>query len=419
MIKKIKNYSLLLSISLLLLFSHQGCDETSPLIESFNPEGEYLLHFEDMPVINSENDIRLSGFTGLHYKGQRDFYTITKRGPVLSNTSEAYYLSKDFIPEIVLLELQDDNSIKVKERKPLQISWGETINGCSPSLPWGSSENVINTDFENCEWGINPGGLHYNAKKQIFWISDLYAPGVFSATEEDGTVYKRMRPGEGLRKVYSNRINNGGLSGITFKNDDICYATMKYNLNNRKPDDNTSEIDYSVRRIAKVDITKHKNDFPSSELSMIYLVEDESFDGIPAKEVALGDVLFLNDTTLIVSEYADFKGATRSLLYAAVITDSTSELLDGFESIAGKTIETLTAEERADKDSKIIPFKKRLIADLTGYGIDKPEGLALINNKILAVLNDDDFGISNGDPASKSFTRGNNKTKLVIIHLED
>ena len=61
----------------------------------------------------------------------------------------------------------------------------------------------------------------------------------------------------------------------------------------------------------------------------------------------------------------------------------------------GKTVDELTDAEIISNNIK--PVTKEMVADILaipgGYPHDKAEGLAIINNKMIAVVNDDDFGI--------------------------
>lgn len=73
--------------------------------------------------------------------------------------------------------------------------------------------------------------------------------------------------------------------------------------------------------------------------------------------------------------------------------------------VKGKTIETLTYDELAA--AKIKTVSKQLTVDLlidvNGYPHDKAEGLTVINNSLIAVSNDDDFGIASPSPANNTF----------------
>lgn len=92
--------------------------------------------------------------------------------------------------------------------------------------------------------------------------------------------------------------------------------------------------------------------------------------------------------------------ATQKKIYRIDLTDATdvSDPGNGADGllINGKTLEALTAAELAT--ANIRPVAKTLVADLLalGYPHDKPEGLVVLGRSEIGVINDDDFGITDG-----------------------
>jgi hypothetical protein len=82
----------------------------------------------------------------------------------------------------------------------------------------------------------------------------------------------------------------------------------------------------------------------------------------------------------------DFTGATNLLAAGAPAP------------LAGKTLEQHTADELAQAGIRPVHKRKELNLPSVGYTAgDKPEGLALLDDGQLAVLNDNDFGLAAGD----------------------
>ena len=86
--------------------------------------------------------------------------------------------------------------------------------------------------------------------------------------------------------------------------------------------------------------------------------------------------------------------------------------------VNGKTLEQLTDAELAA--AGIVPVTKELVVDLLampgGYPHDKSEGLAVISRPLIAVSNDDDFGIvpdGKGGIAAKRLPAGNNRSTSI------
>jgi hypothetical protein len=97
-------------------------------------------------------------------------------------------------------------------------------------------------------------------------------------------------------------------------------------------------------------------------------------------------------------------------IYLADLTDAT-EVSDPADGRRGRLVNGDTLEQMSQaalQAAGITPAKKRLVIDLLAlplrYLHDRPTGLAVLNDRLIAVSNDDDFGITGdgrGGVASK------------------
>ena len=117
---------------------------------------------------------------------------------------------------------------------------------------------------------------------------------------------------------------------------------------------------------------------------------------------ALGDALV---------QTGDAEGAARA--YSQQFASSVTDL---------KTLEQLSEAEL--KEAGIVPVTKELVVDLLtlpgGYPHDKSEGLAVISNTMIAVSNDDDFGIvpdGKGGIMAKRLPGENNRVDLNRVYF--
>jgi len=140
-------------------------------------------------------------------------------------------------------------------------------------------------------------------------------------------------------------------------------------------------------------------DIPSGTTKQyIYLQE------IP--NLANSEIIALSNTEFYVLERAgNFPGnasapAVYKRVYKINLTGAT-DVSDPADAEAGKlvngkTLEQLTVEELTA--AGIVPVSKTLVLDILasvpGYAHDKPEGIALVKENLLAVVNDDDFGVA-------------------------
>lgn len=387
-----------------------ACDSGSTLVERFEPEGSYTLSWTDLPGIEGGSDLRMGGFVGLTYVGGRDFYTVLDRGPVLGdseNDSSRFFVAPSFTPEIARLSLQDDGTIKLTERIPLLAAGGQPVSGLPPPKPWRFNETVLNESSPDA-WGLYPGGLVMDRKNHFFWVADHYGPSLLQVTVQ-GEILRRVRGDNGLRAAYLTRRNHGGFAGIDVEPSGDILAVMRRSLNNSVSADDV--VNDSLRRVVRFSPGN------GEERSFFYMVNPEAVDGIPPHAVELSGLAVVRNNEFLVTEQADVAGQKRSLLFAVTLTDSSTSARRGLEGIIGKTIETLTETEW--REAGLIPVAKRLVADLTEMGIDRPEGVAIVGKRKVAILEAGGYGIVDGDPHSQSYGIQPRDVRIVIIELAE
>lgn len=153
---------------------------------------------------------------------------------------------------------------------------------------------------------------------------------------------------------------------------------------------------------------------------------------------ASSEIVAIANTTFLVLERDGEYGteATRSTvikkIYKIGLTSAT-DVSDPTNSSSGKLVGGKTVEELKDaatlSTNGIRPVTKTLVADLMAdvsplYPHDKAEGIAIINPSLIAVCNDDDFGITTGLPLgtyiSKILPSSStvDKSKIYFIKLK-
>ena len=392
------------------------CQGTQPILDKYQPNGIYNLAYEKLPVLKKDIGLRLGGFNGLYYRDNRIFYTVTDRGPVLEKIdqnghAQTYFLDPDFTPEIVKLELQDDHSIKIIKQIPIRNPLNNKVSGLNPQNIWTQDQTILNENVKNDLWGIYPAGVYFDIDSHFFWVADEYNPSLLELTVE-GKWVRRIRPAEGFRKAFASHTVNGGFAGIDMDRSGrlvtVLGRCLEHNRNINDPNQNRP-INYGLRRIALYNFNTQQ------DLSLFYFVEPSDVDQIPERFVKLGSVVAVNDTSFLITEYANYNGMKRSLLFEAVITDSTVKVSEGLEGIEGKTFETLDSTTWHDK--KLYPVKKNLLIDLLAEGIENPGGMALVNDHQVAVIENNRYGIIDADLQNKTFKIEKKAIKLEVLDL--
>jgi len=402
-------YSNLILIPVLALIIN-SCDTVDPAFESYTPRGSYKINWNDLPKQADMSDLKLGGFTSLHYLKNRDFVAITDRGPVLKedNSDDIYFLNPAFNPQILKLELQNNGNMKIVDQIPILTPGNISASGLIPDGDWATGENLQSSDNSQTtdSWGVNPGGVYFDQINNFYWFTDHYGPGIFQATI-NGEIIKRLRPYEGLRKALRTRVAEGGFAGLDTDSNNRFVTITKRALNNSKSPG--EEINQSFRRIIRYDPAD------DDDRCMFYFVESDSFDGLPVDKALIGDIAVYSDTTFFVTEYGEFNGVSRSLLFKVTIDDSTTKAPPGLEGVAGKTFETLTDEEWVEIN--LIPVKKTLVADLSFLDIKRPDGIAIVGNSSIAILENNNYGIINPDVAGKTYQLDKSSITLTIVDI--
>ena len=339
------------------------------------------------------------------------FYLMTDRGPNVAGTTVAgsILLGKpDFTPAIGKFRLKDGKLVleQVIEFKNVV---GAKLNGLPNSkglgdtgeIPYDLNNNVLPTSDD----GIDSEGL-VRASDGSFWVSDEYGPHIvhFDAT---GKTIERINPfgnGTGGRKiplVFARRRANRGMEGLTITPDGkTLVGLMQSPMYNPTKAAVTNSL---VLRILTFDIAT------GTTKQYAYLMDNTSLTGC-------SEILALSATQFLTLERDGLFGgaATNPATFKKVFKidiSAATDISDAANTASGKLYGGKTVEELNDlaglNGAGITPVTKTLAVDLlkdlpTVYPHDKAEGMALLPGNILAISNDDDFGVV--DNGSNTFT---------------
>jgi len=249
-----------------------------------------------------------------------------------------------------------------------------------------------------------------------FWMCDENRPSFYKFSP-DGTMIDRFVPkgtsalgvidlgagtygNEKLPAVYSKRWANRGFEGIAYDPEtNIIYGFIQ------SPLFNPSSITQNASDVLRVLGINAATGEPVSEY--VYLLERNREPGLALSRVdKIGDAVYVSKNKFLVLERdssipgqpqgkkyiyeINFTGATNLLAnptLAALSAKATST------SATDKTLEMLTADELVARN--ITPISKRKILNLPSIGYqsgDKTEGITILPNGDMAVINDNDFG---------------------------
>jgi hypothetical protein len=353
------------------------------------------------------------------------FYLLTDRGPNAdtANADEKAFLLPSFAPHIGVFKLDGTTlskigSIEIKDANGKKLSGLPAINDRADGL-----ENAVDPRGKPLPRdgnGIDPEGM-VAVKDGTFWISDEYGPYVLHV-DASGKITQRISPfgknavGHSLPGVLARRRPNYGLEGLTLTPDGTTLVGILQ-----------SALDNPDRSVRSTRTTRlfFLNLVAGQTKQFVYLREQPEF--------SVTDITALSATEFLVLERddnfpADPKSPGRNKRVYRIDISRATDVSDEADSVAGKLFGGKTLEQLSDveiRSAQINAAAKTLVADLValpeGYPHDKPEGLAVIADGVIAVSNDDDFGI---DDATGSLvqkkdpgTGQRDKNQIYFIHL--
>ncbi|MBZ4192558.1 esterase-like activity of phytase family protein [Niabella beijingensis] len=355
------------------------------------------------------------------------FYLLTDRGPNVAEAATNSIMIADpgFVPQIGKFRLKGDSLVQ-ESTILLKNSSGAPLNGLPNPLNAGATgENPFDLngkELQPSEDGIDSEGMAL-APDGSFWISDEYGPHIIHV-DRNGKTLEKINPfSTGSKKlplVLAKRRPNRGMEGLTITPDGkTLVGIMQFPLYNPSSAAITNSL---AIRILTFDIAT------GNTKQFVYMMDNWSLQAV--SEIAAID----NNNFLVLERDGQFAtAANRTTVFKKLFKISLSgatDISDPANGANGKLFGGKTVEELKDAASLaangIVPVTKTLVADLmkdisTVYPHDKAEGLAIINPSLIAVSNDDDFGITGADKIYQQkilpFTNKVDRNSIYFIKL--
>ncbi len=384
---------------------------------------------EDDPSVAHDVPVMLGGISDITVEkviddnGQFVIRLLTDRGPSrkieTADGKQKVFLNPSFFPTVLVFEISgclldesrgESRKLKVSLRSQfsLRTPSGKVVTGCPNGLE--GDDNIANPSGEELLApdvnGIDPEGCALLADG-TFWLCEEYRPSILCCGT-DGTVTKRCIPEDvkfpasdiqvvtNLPAHYANRRPNRGFESLALSpNESTIWALMQSPF-----DDEAAERSGNVRLLG----CSAENGQPISEY--IYRLGDPTApDFITGGEVPddgkLCAMASIGPKTLLVLEQSDDGDAK---LYRCELGEATNVLGDD------RNLDGVRDLVQAD----VKPIKKTLIADLASllpsFALDitagqwqpevgekvaglKLEGLAVLDDKHVIIVNDNDFNV--------------------------
>jgi hypothetical protein len=284
----------------------------------------------------------------------------------------------------------------------LKTESGRKLTGIpNPPGTGGTGETAVgprNTPLSPDAHGVDSEGL-VALPDGTFWVPGEYGPYLLHL-DANGVTLEWLSPFGGgprsLPAVFARRRPNAGTEGLSALPDGhTLVGVMQAPLDNPAAVGRTSR---TLRILFFVTRTGETRQY-------LYLLEPNPSAGTTSAN-GVSEIAAVTDTSFLVLERdSSFPGDTAnpattkriyriSLAGAPDVSDPGNGAMG--RRVGNKTLDALSPAEL--HANQIIPVRKALILDLLslpgGYPHDKPEGLALIGGRTLAIVNDDDFGVT-------------------------
>ncbi len=373
-------------------------------------------------IYTSANGIKIfnGGFgSGLASNEPGVFYLLTDRGPNLdgATSNDKIFPKPDFTPQIAKFKLIN-GQLNFEKVILLKDESGKNLTGLpNPVGLGGTGENALDLNGNKIQFdpkGIDPEGIVV-MKDGSFWVSDEYGPHLIRF-DANGKAIEWLNPfgtgvgGKKLPIVYKYRRPNRGMEGLTITPDGkYLVGMMQSPLLNPNKDVQRSA---TACRILFYELSS------GNFKEYIYFLESTS--------TAVSEITAISNSTFLVLERdGKIPGKEQGIIkkiYKIDITNATNVFSKDENGLLvnGKTLEQLSKDELLGAGIK--PVSKEEIFDIMSipnYPHDKPEGLVVISNTMIAIVNDDDFGISseNGALIPKNMPLLGNKQDENVIYF--
>jgi hypothetical protein len=350
-------------------------------------------------------EIRNGGFGSAacaHPYNEGEFYALTDRGPNTDATGGKYFPVPNYTPRIGHFRLNTDGTIEKLNEILLKDPFGNLISGRPNPIGYGSTgetgfdldDNILDNDV----YGLDSEGL-VALNDGTFWISDEYGPHIVHYSA-NGVQLERISPlniqtgGRKIPAVFQRRWANRGMEGLAVTPDQkTLVGIMQSRLYNPN---NAGATNTTLTRIVTLNLL--------TGITKQYLYKQEIANNSNSEITALTDSTFL-----VIERDGRFSADGVSVMkhiYKINIANAT-DVSGDFNSLDGLLVNGKTLEANSWMEleaANIFPVEKTLAVDLVvalgDYPHDKLEGIWLIDDTTIGVINDDDFAIWS-DPVNK------------------
>lgn len=333
------------------------------------------------------------------------------------------------------------DSVQVLSRDSIKgIDSGYTVGTPSTKAPSGEIALKMRVDSAKVDSSVGnrvaPSVNGYDFEGIVksgnnFFLSDEYGPFIVRVDASTMQITKEWYPAHGLPNVLARRRSNRGMEGLALTPSGYLVGMMQSGMYNTKGGKMSNAKD-STRVLRVVWFN------PATEqVKEFAYLADRKGGNRKLGEVKIGAITAVNDSTFLLIEHGVDKSdkywmdvykmtitAAATNVTLATDPDSLGTLYAG----GTKTLEQLgyiPGDSANLAGAGVVPVKKELVfLDVMGktpWPHLKPEGISLINDSTLALVNDNDYGMTDkgSDGIAHQLPAGQALSQLMYFNLKN
>ncbi|RKQ38799.1 esterase-like activity of phytase family protein [Enterobacter sp. R1(2018)] len=360
------------------------------------PQGDRV-EYKGAYAAEFPNGLPVGVGSGLQFVGKDGsdliFATVTDRGPnadspKAGDRESKIFANPKFTPLLMTIRVGNGKAQAIDahalhdEQGPISgLPLPEGLIGATNEIALDDALRTLPADKRGLDTeGITPDG------QGGYWLCDEYGPFIINV-DAQGKILKKYGPqaeqGEqgvagGLPNIIKWRQANRGFEGITRMPDGRIIAAVQSTLDI----DGKSKNSALFTRLVSID--------PASGKTAMYGYPIDADAYKKAKDAKIGDIVALdNNRLLLIEQGGDKNKAMRNLVY--VVDLSAASDLTSFDK--EKAPEFDDAQGLGSRGIRLAVKKELVDLRRLGWQQEKAEGMTLIDERTIAVINDNDFGL--------------------------
>lgn len=343
--------------------------------------------------------------SGISFKGKHDdtleFWVVGDRGPngegpEVAGQDSKLFPDPGFAPAFGVLEVSPKGAVLVSTTDMVAADGSLTTGLPHPRGSQGATGEVALSESLT-ELGYDANGTDSEAiawDGGSLWVSDEYGPFVIKLDPTTGRIVEKLAPGRGLPEVFAKRRVNRGMELLTYDG----KAHKLYGALQSPIDDGSVEVDgKSVKVRDGASFIRWVEIDPATQglREFAYPVDPADYRKSETGQAKLGDLAALDNGRFVVIEQG--RGSGDDYFHRLFVVDAVGATdIHAFQTsdLERSSILGFPVDQADWKTVK--PLRKTLLLDLDrlGWTAEKAEGLALVDERTLALSNDNDYGMT-------------------------